>query len=233
MSKGSQEIPEAIKKSLRAVFLELSKGTATLDVYELDLFDWYVRETEELFENMLSAEHAYILGQMDTGIEGINDSGMVAVEYYLKRVRYSHIIYLASLLETFLKRACQALTTVVGTQNLPFAIAELKGDQWTVKRRFLERYGRFTIPNDRWSDIQALISLRNNLVHDNGATNELKPNERNMLTKHLGIKLDGYEVVIEVEYIRSAVEAIKSIVQFVETRISEIVDRAIRPKTVL
>lgn len=41
-----------------------------------------------------------------------------------------------------------------------------------------------------------------------------------------------YDVVIEGNYIRSAFEAIKAVVQFVEGQIGAVVDRAIRPKPV-
>ena len=197
------------------------RNTSALDVYELELFDWYVRKTEDLLDEMLSAERTYIQEQIDSGPEDINDSGMVAVEYYLKRVRYSHVIYMASLLETFLERSCGRLTTVIGAQNLPFTSAELKGDQWSVKRKVLERYGKITVPEDVWSEIQALILLRNNLVHDNGSTSELKPNEKAVIAKRAGVKLSGYEIVLEAEYVRSAFEAIKSLVQFVESRLGE------------
>jgi hypothetical protein len=175
---------------------------------------------------------ANIREQIDAGAEDINDSGMVAMEYYLKRVRYSHVIYMTSLLETFLERPCESLTTVVGTQNLLFTTAELKGDQWSVKRKFLERYGKFQVPDTLWSEIQSLISLRNNLVHDNGSMSDLKPNAKNMLAKRPGVKLSGHEIVIEAEHVRSVFEAMKSLVRFVEARLSEAVDRAIRPRTI-
>ncbi len=230
--QNDHQIPDAIKKSLRAMLLSQMQSTQALDIYELDLFDWYVKETETLLDDMLSSERAFIQEQVQAGAEDINDSGMVSVDYYLKRVRYSHVIYMASLLETFLERSCDALTTVIGDQNLPFTAAELKGDKWSVKRKFLERYGKFVIPDNLWSEIQALITLRNNLVHDNGSTCDMKNGERKILAKCSGINLDGYEVAIEGDYISSAFEAIKSVVQFVEGQIGAVVDRAIHPKPV-
>lgn len=232
MRQDDQQVPDAIKKSLRTMFLGQLRDTSALDVYEFELFEWYMRETEDLLNDMLSAERTYIREQIDNGPDDINDSGMVAVEYYLKRVRYSHVIYMASLLETFLERSCGRLTTAVGAQNLPFTTVELKGDQWSVKRKFLERYGKFNVPEDIWSEIRVLILLRNNLVHDNGSTSKLKPNEKTMLAKRAGVKLSGYEVVLEAEYVRSAFVAIRSLVQFVESRLGELIDRAVRPRTV-
>src|SRR5665647_2544818 len=102
-------VPEAVKKSLRTMLLRQIQGTPALDTYELELFDWYIKETETLLDEMLSSERAFIQEQVQAGAEDLNDSGIVAVDYYLKRVRYSHIIYMASLLESFLDRSCTCL----------------------------------------------------------------------------------------------------------------------------
>jgi len=230
--ENDNSIPDALKRPFRMSLLHQIQGTSTLDIHELEFFDWYVKETETLLVNMLSSERAFIQEQVQVGAEDINDSGMVAVNYYLKRVRYSHVIYMASLLETLLERSCVTLTTVIGDQNLPFAVTELKGDNWTVKRKFLERYGKFSVPDNLRSEIQALITLRNNLVHDNGSTCDMKDDERKILAKCSGINLDGYEVAIEDDYIRSALESIKSMVRFIEGQIGAVVDRAIHPKPV-
>ena len=234
MSKRSDhEIPEEVKSELRKAGLSQLKETPTLDYYELELFDWYVKETETVLKDMLSSELVFIKEQLHSNLDDINDSGMVVVEYYLKRVRYSHVIYMISLLESFLDRACNTLTTVVGEQDIPFTTKELKGDQWSVRRKFLERYGKFTIPDQICYEIKALTILRNNLAHDNGAVCELNAEEKKMLANFAGVKLAGYKVEIEADYIRSAFQAIKSLVTFVEEEIKKIVDKAIqsRPAT--
>jgi len=55
---------------------------------------------------MLLEEQRYIQEQADSGQQDLNDSGIVAAEYYAKRIRYSHVIYMASLLEAFLRGEC-------------------------------------------------------------------------------------------------------------------------------
>ena len=81
-----------------------------------------------------------------------------------------------------------------------------------------------------------MIFLRNNFVHDNGSTSELKTEnkkeEKAMLDKQFWINLSGSEIVIEADYIYSAFEAIKLLIQFVEARLVEIADRAISPKII-
>jgi len=138
MNKLPLEPPEHLKKSLRTLMLA-QLGSDTLDIFELELFDWYVKETESVLRQMLAGEHAYIQEQIAAGTPDVNDSGMVAVDYYGKRLRYSHIIYLTSLLETCLERACTTLTTAIGKDAVPFSLEDLGGDQWSKRRKFLER----------------------------------------------------------------------------------------------
>jgi hypothetical protein len=225
-NRDDLQIPDPVKRSLRPFLLRQIANSPILDIYELELFDWYIKETETLLSGMLSSERAFIQEQVQSGTEYINDTGMLAVEYYLKRVRYSHVIYTASLLETFLERSCVKLEDVLGKRTLPFTTADLKGSQWVVRKKFLERYGNFSIPKPIWSDIEALIKLRNNIVHDNGDTSALNEEEKQMFTKRSSIKVSGHEVVIEANYIHSALEAIKSAVQFVEKEIRAVVDRS-------
>ena len=233
MTNGNNaSVPDAVKRSLRTMSLNQTKATFALDTCELDLFHWYVEKTETLVNDMLSSEHAIIHAQIESGVEDINDSGIVAVEYYLKRIRYSHVLYMTSLLETFLERSCSALTAVVDERNRPFALTELKGDQWTVRRKFLEGYAGFSLPVELWSDILVLIALRNILVHDNGSTSALPDQQRSMLKKVTGIRLDGYEVAIDAEYINCALEAIKSVVQYIQKELGALLDSAIHPKLV-
>ncbi|WP_034434124.1 hypothetical protein [Candidatus Contendibacter odensensis] len=81
-----------------------------------------------------------------------------------------------------------------------------------------------------------LTFLRNNFVHDNGSTSELKTDKNKekkaMLDKQPWVNLSGSEILIEADYIRSAFKVIKSLIQFVEARLGEIADKAIHPKIV-
>jgi len=231
MKIPEMELPDHLKKSLRALMLA-QMGNDTLDIYEIELFDWYVKETEAVLNRMLSSENAYIQEQIAAGTPDINDSGVVAVEYYTKRMRYSHVIYLTSLLETCLERACSNLTIAVGKGTMPFALAELTGDQWSKKRKFLERYGHFELPKDLWSELQVLISVRNTLVHENGNTANLPGDQRTTLQKRPGLDIEGREFKIEEAYIRHAFQAMKSFVQAVEERVGEVIRRANHPQSI-
>jgi hypothetical protein len=129
------QLPDSVKRSIRPFLLRQIANSPILDIYEIELFDWYIKETERLLSGMLSSERAFIQEQVQSGTEDINDTGMLAVEYYLKRVRYSHVIYIASLLEIFLERSCVTLEEILGKQNLPFTTADLKGSQWEVRKK--------------------------------------------------------------------------------------------------
>lgn len=227
------KIPDDIKKLFRKEYLQQIGSTSTLDHYEMDLFNWYYLESEKQLRKMISAENDYIEQQANAGEENINDTGMVAVDYYLKRSRYSNIIYLVSLFESFLDNSCIKLCQLIGENNQLFNVSELKGDQWSVKKKYLERYGNFLIPTNLWSEIQVLIKLRNNIVHDNGRVSALKREERRMFEKHEEISLDSSEVLIHQKYIKTSIEHTKQCVDFIESKLRIIAERAIKPQPAL
>ena len=194
-------------------------GNYTFDYFEIELFEWYVQETEKVLNEMATAEHSYIQKQVASDVPELNDSGLVAVDYFARRIRYSHVIYLTSLLETSLERACSTLSRAVGEENIPFRLGELSGDQWSRRRRFLERYGRFELPADLWSELKVLIKVRNYLVHENGSTAKLDEKLRNRLTKCVGLDVSSYEFRIEDAFVKQAFEHVRSFVAVVEERV--------------
>ena len=222
--RPDMELPSDVKRALRALMLgELSSNT--LDVFEIELFEWYVRETEKVLDEMSRAESSYIQEQVDAGDPEPNDSGLVAVDYHARRIRYSHIIYLTSLLETSLERACSTLSTAVGKENIPFRLRDLSGDQWSKRRNFLERYGRFELPADLWSKIQVLLQVRNYLVHENGSTANLDEGLRAQLGTCDGLGIDGYEFRIDDTYVKAAFVVVRSFVSAVEERVRKVIER--------
>jgi hypothetical protein len=225
MTDPKNQLPEHLKERVRALLLA-QMGNDTLDVFEIELFEWYVRNTEAVLTEMLSGEHEYIQEQVAAQVEDINDSGILAVEYYTKRLRYSHVIYLTSLLETCLERACSKLTSAVGSENIPFSVNELTGDQWSKRRKFLERYGHFELPKDIWSEVKVLISVRNDLVHQNGSTSNLTEEQRNALKKQPGIDVTGYEFKIDEAYVAHAFRAVKLFVGAVEEQVGQAIRRS-------
>jgi hypothetical protein len=124
MDTDPPEFTPESKAAMRKEVLRHLRERSSFDIYELELFEWYISETEQLLETMLEGERQYIAEQVDAGREDINDSGIVAVEYYTKRIRYSHVIYMASLLEVFLEReGC----------NPPPAVSEVRS-RWVTPR---------------------------------------------------------------------------------------------------
>ncbi len=231
MSDKEFDVPPGLKRSMRKVLLAQIQPS-TVDVFELELFDWYLREAETVVSGMLAAECEDVRQQTARGVEDVNDSGIIAAEYCIKRIRYSHVIYLTSLLETCLERACLVLRTVIGEENVLFDLSDLSGDQWSKKRKFLERYGRFELPSDGWSEIEVLTSVRNCLVHDNGNPSGLSKKARKAIGQRPGIYIEGYEVRIEEAFVRHSHEAVRSFLNSVEERLKEVVQRAQHPKRV-
>lgn len=231
MSDKEFDVPPELKRKLRKEFLTQLEPS-TIDVFELELFDWYMEESEMVVSGMLAAEREDVRQQTVRGVEDVDDSELVAAEYFTKRIRYSHVIYLTSLLETCLERACSVLRTVIGEDNVLFELGDLSGDQWSKKRKFLERYGRFDLPRGAWSEIEVLTSVRNCLVHDNGNPSGLSPKARKAVSQRPGIDIEGYEVRIEEAFVRHSHEAVTHFVHSVEERLKEVVQRAQRPKSV-
>ena len=222
MNNPKKEPPDYIKKSLRTRLLDQIE-TDIIDQEEFDLFDWYSKETESVLEQMLSSELNYINEQISNGNPDVNDSGMIPVNYFAKRIRYSHVIYLVSLLESCLEEACSKLITVVGHEITPFGPTELKGDQWNKRRKFLERYANLKISKELWSEPNMLYSIRNYLVHENGSTANISEEKRKEIKKRPGVNIDGYEFNIEKDYIQHSLEALRLLVKAIEKGVGEVI----------
>ena len=227
MSDGMQSgLPDNLKRQPRALFFE-GMGSSTLDAFELKLFDWYVRETEPVLSQMLQMEQDYFQSQIENGDPDPNDSGFIAVEYYTKRIRYAHVIYLVSLLETAVERACSKLMQAVGSEVTPFGPTDLKGGQWEKRYKFLKRYGDIEVPKNLRSKVDFLCSVRNFLVHENGSTSDIPDSKKAEIRSHLGINIDGPEFVIEDTFIQHAFESVKAFLDDLEKRIAEVIERTI------
>ena len=209
----------------RKLLLAQMMGKTVLDADELSLFEWYMHEQANVINRMLPEERAFVQKQIDAGNidAGADNDGWLIVEYYIKRVRYADVIYLTSLLEIYLARACDRLITILGDHNILFRIEDLAGDKWTKRKKFLERYGRFTFPKGTWSDLQILIRVRNILVHENGSISQ---SEKDQIQKCPGITVDRDELVIEDAYITHCLSAIRSLAEFVGKQIDQLVDRS-------
>ena len=62
MKEQEDSLSQEMKTYLRALMLE-GMGTETLDLYDIELFVRYAKETEAVLEKMLSSEVAYIREQ--------------------------------------------------------------------------------------------------------------------------------------------------------------------------
>lgn len=224
-------IPDYLKNSMRKHFLSGLKGHRSLETYELDLFGWFRRETEETWAQMDAEEQKYIQEQIATGAEEINDSGVLAVGYYRKRMRHSHVIFLASLLEGAMKRECDRLSIALGEKIL-FKPSELKADPWSARKIFLERHGSFQTPGDLWDSIKDLLALRNALVHHNGEISLLTKEQIAVLGKIAGVDVARPEIGIEASYLDLATESVRTLMEFLHENTNSVIDRAVKPQAV-
>ncbi|MCA1791699.1 MAG: hypothetical protein LC667_18160 [Thioalkalivibrio sp.] len=184
-----------------------------------------------MLERMQAEEAGYIQDQVAAGREDVNDSGLLATEYQARRIRYSHVIYLASMLESVLKRECQRLALALGPQGAPFSAAEIKGDQWSSKKKFLERFGHFEIPDALWSPIVNLTRVRNILVHDNGAVVDVSsPTSGPTLHSLGGVKVSSGEIEVELDFVTQTFTSVISLIHHLDEKVSEVIARRLRPQ---
>ncbi len=224
-------VPDYLKNSMRKHFLPELKGHRSLEIYELDLFRWFRNETEDAWEKMEVEEKKYIHEQVAAGEDQINDSGILATDYYRKRTRYSHIIFLASLLESAMKRECDRLANTLG-EEIMFKPSELKGDPWSSRKTFLERHGSFQTPDDLWGPIKNLLSVRNALVHHNGEIQLLTQEQISSLGKVTGIDMTRSDVGIEADYLDQVAVSVGNLMEFLHDKTNLVIDRAVKPQAV-
>ncbi len=82
-----KNIPLHLQGEFRNHFLKYLIELRGLDANELSLFEWFEREHKQLIEKMLQGGREDIQKQVDAGVEDVNDSGMVAVNYFVRRSR--------------------------------------------------------------------------------------------------------------------------------------------------
>jgi hypothetical protein len=221
---SDHDLPEHLKKAFRHSLLEQAKSDDCLGIFELSLFQWYVSENTALIDRMLADERAYLKEQQDHGMDDLNDSGIVAVEYYTKRIRYADVIYMCSLLETFLSRACDKLTMILGKKNVLFTPGELSGDKWHRYKKFLERFGDLTVPDQLWSRLLTVKSVRNFIVHENGSTTSIPEGMKERIAKFPGVSIDGHEIVLESSFVHTAFSAFSEFVGCVNSQLLKLID---------
>lgn len=225
------KIPDDLRRKFRKHLLRQLQGTSSFDYSELELFEWYIRETETIFESMLETENEALESGLLTDPDGeINDSGFLAVEYFIRRARYSHVIYLTSLLESFLERECKRLRLALPDASVPFELNEIKGDKWSARRKYVERYSKITIPADSWTGCATLIRLRNLLVHENGTVGiKVDENLRGLLATP-GISVAGGQVAVQQEFVSDAFVQIRKFTSLIASHVDDVIQRAVKPK---
>ena len=216
---------------MRSHFLEGLKDSRSLGTTELDLFRWFIKQTEEMCGQLEATEKQNLQEQIDAGDGDLNDSGMVAVDYFRTRVRSSHVMFLASLLESAMKLECERVSSVLGDQ-IRFKVSNLKGEPWQARKLFLEQYGSFQIPTDLWDPIKKMLSVRNALAHHNGITSLLTNEQLSSLGKVDGIRVDGPELEIDASYIENASDSVRRLMEFLHHTVNQLINRAIRPQAI-
>lgn len=203
-----EEISPENRRFYRRLSLVEMKNCNIVDDDELRLFEWYNWEFTDTLKRMSSEVEAFISEQSATGLDDneVNDSGKIAIDYFLSRAREADVVYLTSLLEHYLSRASEKLESIIGERDVAFRPNELKGNKWERHRKFLERHGVSEFPQNAWSTLSHLISCRNAIVHERK------------------------DALIKEEYIAQSLLAFRSLVEHVNSQINQSIDRTLQPQ---
>lgn len=189
--------------------------TPVLDDEELGLFRWHVGMTESLIAKLTKSATKTTARQLALRDDCAGD-GWIPVDYFVKRIRYGQIIYLVSLVETFLTKAYERLEVVVGKQTSPIRLDKFSRQNLDKRREFLERYGNFSFPAEHWQEIEKMIRIRNILVHQNGA---VKQKDDKLLQEVPGAHVIDRELVLDASYISACSSTIGNFFRCIEAEL--------------
>lgn len=126
---------------------------------------------------------------------------------------------------------CWRLSTALGDRII-FALNELSGQDWAKERKFIELYGCLNIPDDTWRKVKVISTVRNALIHDNGdlpaLTDKERENNINRYKGAVGINAEGYELLVEPEFLQFALQSIRDLINFVEKNLGNLIDRTVQ-----
>jgi len=211
MGKSTPELGERFQRRL------LNGFQFGPDLDRRVLFDGFSKETAELLKSMLVVEFAVIQEQMNGGWEG-EDIARESVEAFARQMTYSHVIHLASVFETYLSRACATLRQARG--EAAWGLEKLQGK--TIRKRFLERCGRFRVDGAQWDTAILLSALREVLVEGVSAA---PPQLMARLSALDGIRIEKHKVVVEPIYVRSVSESLKQLIESIYSGVSKAIPK--------
>jgi hypothetical protein len=197
-----------------------------LGLFEIDLFEYYFEENEKRIAKLIDEENQQIQECNRLKAE-YSDSGIIAVQYFEKRIRYSHIVYLTTLLEKCLKEACGRIKDTIGSQEVPFNWTELKGSTWEQCTKFLKEYAKVEVETKKQKKIRILHEIRNKIVHDGG---EVDQNFCTKIAEVAGVDCRSSEIHVDGQYVRDMFEIVKSIAEKIDHSIGVIENRILKPE---
>jgi len=230
MSDNSRDRAQ-IESILRKMELRRLSASSLLNSDELALLECYIEKNEQWVDHAKAEEQAHIQSQYCSP-DGVNEYGMIAIRHFERRLRYSHVIYLTSVLDSLLEKACEHLVKIRGNQNLPFKAEDLKGERHEAQMRFLTACGCIDLPGDLVKFIEKLYALRRVIVVANGNPARL---EKLMGSKWSPIPIDGIhihgeDIEIGGKYIQAAIAAIREAAEHIEKGMRSLVDVSLRPR---
>lgn len=202
---GSEE--EMWKAALRGV-----RHMPAVDGDELELFAYYLKDSEARIGEMEGAEP-----------RDPDNSGLVVASYFARRIRYSHVVYLYSLLEEILKRECARLHSLDGGR-FPVPPAEKPH----LMKQYLESNAGFKVPKDISDSTRRLGDVRHVIVHNNGYV-DMDVDKRSQRLVRLrtmpGINLVDEAIEVELGFLETSLAGISAFERLLHEQFGRMVDQ--------
>ena len=148
-----------------------------------------------------------------------DEAGPVPLEYFVRRMGYSHVIFLAALFEATLEHACEAIGCITGQPVSGFLPEEASVNAWAWRRKFLKRHGRFQVDDAFWEFTETLRTLRNALVHDDGTTFGMDSGQLKRLRATPGLRFDSFEIFVETAFVQEASARLKCLMATIQSEV--------------
>lgn len=225
--------PEYIRKAFRRTLLEgddwdvLAANRAYQEFSDLSR---YTRAMEELVDQAEQAE----LDTLSPEADALNDEdrGEFWAWHYPAHwdqvvrgtFRASTVMALVSFVETTISQVSRDVRLVTQEE---LKASDLNGSAVEKSRKYLGRFGGFSVDADTWRELNNIIEVRNALVHTNGCIDQCRnPGKiRSIVAKGPGLNENYGAISIDKSYMEHCLECVQALLLSLSNEMKELCTR--------
>ena len=185
-------------KIYRHLFWDFSVKSriAELQEYIQNFERWFEKELISLEKRYKEAIEKY--SKLDPFVEDFFAEEYDKIKTFQRYFRYSLVVLIFSILEYFLREACDIVKRF---KKLELSPNDLKGQGIERVKNFIVKACKIPFPSNssEWNFIQDLLKVRNCIVHANGKVDEYKEPEKlkDIINRidHLALDQHGYVII--------------------------------------